>query len=58
LQVGHDGHFAASAGCGLAHESSSVNVVLGFAVAEIEANHIHTGANHGFKQRGVAGSWA
>jgi hypothetical protein len=47
LQVSHDGHFAASACGSFAHQTGAVNVVLGFAVAEIETNHVHASADHG-----------
>jgi hypothetical protein len=48
LQVGHDGNFAAGTGSRFTDQTGSVDVILGFAVAEIEANDIHTSADHGF----------
>ena len=56
LQVGHDGHDATGAFGGLSHQRGSVNMVLRLAMAEIESDHIHAGADHGFKNGGVAGS--
>ena len=47
LQVGHDGHFAARALRGFAHQAGAVHMVLRLAVAEVQANHIHPGSDHG-----------
>jgi hypothetical protein len=33
-------------------------MVLRFTVAEVQANHIHTGTDHGFEQSRIAGSRA
>ena len=55
LQVGHDGHDAAGAFGRFTHQSGAVDMVLGFAVAEVEPNHIDASANHGFKHFRVAG---
>ena len=57
LQVGHDGHDATGAFGGFSHQRGSVNMVLRLAMAEIESNHIDAGADHGFKNGGIAGSW-
>ena len=58
LQVGHDGHLAARALRGFAHQAGAVDVVLGLAVAEVQANHIDACADHGLQQCGIAGSRA
>jgi hypothetical protein len=54
LQVGHDGHFTACPGGSFSHQLRTVNVILGLTVAEVQANHIHTSANHGFEQCRIA----
>ena len=54
LQVGHDGDFAPHFFGGLPHKVGAVDVVLGFAVAEIQTNHRHTRQNHLLQQSGIA----
>ena len=49
LQIRHDRHHAARAARGLAHHMRPVNMVLRGAVAEIQADHAHLGANHGLE---------
>ena len=58
LQVGHDGHFAAGALSGFAHQASAVDVVLCLAVAEVQAHHIDPGKDHLFKQGRITGCGA
>ena len=56
LQVGHDGHLAAGALRGLAHQTGAVDMVLRLAVAEVQAHDIHACADHGLQQGRITGS--
>ncbi|MDT4836554.1 hypothetical protein FQZ97_702590 [compost metagenome] len=58
LQVGHDADLAPGALGRCAHQRGAVDVVLRGAVREVEANHVHARADHGFEQSRVAGSRA
>jgi hypothetical protein len=58
LQVGHDGYFAAGTLGSFAHQAGAVDVVLRFAVAEVEPHDIHAGAYQLLQDGGIAGGGA
>jgi hypothetical protein len=58
LQIGHDGHFTACPAGSFTHQLGAIDVILGFAVAEVHANHIDASANHGLEHGRIAGGWA
>ena len=58
LQVGHDGHFTPCALGGFAHQASAVDVVLCFAVAEVQSHHVHPGADQRLEHLRIAGGGA
>ena len=48
LQICHDGDFFTDFGGNFAHQLGTVCVVLGSAVAKIQAHYVNTRAQHGF----------
>src|SRR5580698_3391492 len=56
LQVTQDTHVLAHRGRGCAHQVHALLVVAGFTVGEIEAHHVHAGADDGLHHfRGIGG---
>jgi hypothetical protein len=53
LEIGENAHRAPDAGSHLAHQSRPVDVVLRFAMGEVEPHDIDAGANHPFQHLGV-----